>query len=164
MNRVYNKLIFREIFNLNFQGSWYIKVMSVNKDDENATLILDMSSRHMIKWPTQITPSWHAFDIIWNIASKNLSTDSEGSVFQVLEGVVYYVDPTSSSNAMNAFVGSKECVCIPLSGICKALGRTCRPQRVNSILYSLCHCLLRPIKVLPKTLFLHIRSTLKDCK
>ena len=48
--------------------------------------------------------------------SKNLSTDSEGSVFQVLEGVVYYVDPTSSSNAMNAFVGSKECVRIPLSG------------------------------------------------
>ena len=36
--------------------------------------------------------------------------------FQVLEGVVYYVDPTTTSNAMNAFVGSKERVRIPLSG------------------------------------------------
>ena len=31
-------------------------------------------------------------------------TNNEGSVFQVLEGVVYYVDPTTSSNAINAFV------------------------------------------------------------
>ena len=30
--------------------------------------------------------------------------DSEGGIFQVLEGVFYYVDPTTSSNAMNAFV------------------------------------------------------------
>ena len=28
--------------------------------------------------------------------------------FQVLEGVIYYVDPITSSNVMNAFVGSKE--------------------------------------------------------
>ena len=49
------------------------------------------------------------------MASESTSADIEGSVFQVLEGVVYYVDPTTS-NAMNAFVGSKECVRIPLSG------------------------------------------------
>ena len=47
--------------------------------------------------------------ILWpNMASESTSADSEGSVFQVLEGVVYYVAPTTSSNAMNAFVGSKE--------------------------------------------------------
>ena len=36
----------------------------------------------------------------------------------MVDGVVHYVDPTTSSNAMNAFVDSKECVCvrIPLSG------------------------------------------------
>jgi len=51
------------------------------------------------------------------MASESISTDSEGSVFQVLEGVVYYVDPTTSSNTMNAFVGrSKEQVRIFLSG------------------------------------------------
>ncbi|PFX18899.1 hypothetical protein AWC38_SpisGene16698 [Stylophora pistillata] len=50
------------------------------------------------------------------MASESTSEDIEGSVFQVLEGVVYYVDPTTSSNAMNAFVGSKERVRIPLSG------------------------------------------------
>ena len=38
------------------------------------------------------------------MASENLSTDSEGGIFQVLEGVVYYVDPTTFSNVMNAFV------------------------------------------------------------
>ena len=48
--------------------------------------------------------------------SENLGTNSEGSVFQVLEGVFYYVDPTTSSNTMNVFVGSKECECIPLLG------------------------------------------------
>ena len=54
--------------------------------------------------------------ILWsNMASESTSADSEGSVFQVLEGVVYYVDPTTSSNAMNAFFGSKERVRIPLS-------------------------------------------------
>ena len=47
------------------------------------------------------------------MASESTSTDSEGRVFQVLEGVVYYVDPTISSNAMNAFLESKECVRIP---------------------------------------------------
>ena len=78
--------------------------MSVNKDKQNAMLILDMCRCHMIKWLARITLSWRAFDIIWNMASENLSTDSEGSDFQVLEGVVYYVDPTTSSNAMNAFV------------------------------------------------------------
>ena len=54
--------------------------------------------------------------ILWsNMASENTSAESAGSVFQVLERVVYYVDPTSSSNAMNWFVGSKERVRIPLS-------------------------------------------------
>ena len=37
------------------------------------------------------------------MASESPSVDSEESVFQVLQGVFYYVDPTSS-NAMNAFV------------------------------------------------------------
>ena len=50
------------------------------------------------------------------MASESTIADSEGSVFQVLEGVVYYVDPTTTSNAMNAFIGSKERVRIPLSG------------------------------------------------
>ena len=58
----------------------------------------------MIKWLAQITLSWGVFDITWNMASKNLSTDSEGGIFQVLEGVVCYGDPTTLSNAMNAFV------------------------------------------------------------
>jgi len=49
-------------------------------------------------------------------ASGSTSADIEESVFQVLEGVVNYVDPTTSSNAMNAFVGSKERVCILSSG------------------------------------------------
>ena len=44
-----------------------------------------------------------------------MTRDSVESVFQVLEGVIYYVDQTTSSNAMNVFVGSKEHVCIPLS-------------------------------------------------
>ena len=64
----------------------------------------------------------------------------EGSVFQVLECVVNYVDPITSSNAMNAFVGSKERVRIPssagkallLASVCKARGRTCRPQGGSS--------------------------------
>ena len=50
------------------------------------------------------------------MASENLSMDCEGSFFQVLECVVYYVNPAASSNAMNAFVGSKERVPIPLPG------------------------------------------------
>ena len=50
------------------------------------------------------------------MASENLSMDCEGSFFQVLECVVYYVNPATSSNAKNAFVGSKERVPIPLSG------------------------------------------------
>ena len=37
-----------------------------------------------------------------NMASESTSADIEGSVFQVLECVVNYVDPTTSSNAMNA--------------------------------------------------------------
>ena len=55
-----------------------------------------------------------SFEIWSNMASESTSADIEGSVFQILEGVVYYVDPTTSSNAMNAFVGSKERVRIPL--------------------------------------------------
>ena len=39
-----------------------------------------------------------SFEIWSNMASETTSTDSEGSVFQVLEGVVCYVDPTTSSN------------------------------------------------------------------
>ncbi len=54
-----------------------------------------------------------SFEIWTNMASESTSADSEGSVFQVLEGVAYYVNPTTSSNAMNAFVESKECVRIP---------------------------------------------------
>ena len=49
------------------------------------------------------------------LASESTSADIEVSVFQVLEGVVNYMDPTTSSNAMNAFVGSKERVRIPSS-------------------------------------------------
>ena len=80
--------------------------MSVNKDKQNAMHILDMCRYHndQNKWLAQITLSWRVFDIIWNMANKNLSTDSEGGIFQVLEGVVYYVDPPTSSNTMNAFV------------------------------------------------------------
>ena len=106
------------------------------------------------------------------MASKNLSTDSEGSVFQVLEGVVYYVDPTTSSDAMNAFVvewQQRACTysfiekALLLTAIWKARGKTCTPQRVNSVLYSPCNCLMRPMKVLAKILFLHICTKLKDC-
>ena len=50
------------------------------------------------------------------MASESTSADIEGSVFQVLEVVVNYVNPTTSSNAMNAFVGSKERVRILSSG------------------------------------------------
>ena len=57
-----------------------------------------------------------SFEIWSNMASESTSANIEGSVFQVLEGVVYYVDPTTSSNAMNVFVGSKERVRIPLLG------------------------------------------------
>ena len=57
-----------------------------------------------------------SFEMWSNMASGSTSADIEGSVFQVLESVVNYVDPTTSSNAMNAFVGSKERVRIPSSG------------------------------------------------
>ena len=76
--------------------------MSINKGEQSATLILDMSRHHMIKWLVWITPSWHAFDIIWNIVSENLTTDVEGSVFQV------------------SFIGKA----LVLAGIFKAIGRT----------------------------------------
>jgi len=65
----------------------------------------------------------------------------EGSIFQVLESVVNYVDPTTSSNAINAFVGSKERVRIErlrigkallLASVRKARGRTCRSQGGSS--------------------------------
>jgi len=51
-----------------------------------------------------------------DMASGSTCKDIEGSVFQVLEGVVNYVDPATSSNAMNVFVGSKDRVRIPSSG------------------------------------------------
>ena len=57
-----------------------------------------------------------SFESWSNMASESTSADIEGSVFQVLECVVNYVDPTTSSNAMNAFVGSKERVRISSSG------------------------------------------------
>ena len=57
-----------------------------------------------------------SFEIWSNMVSESTSADIEGTVFQVLEGVVYYVDPTTSSNVMNSFVGSKQRVRIPLSG------------------------------------------------
>jgi len=50
------------------------------------------------------------------MASESTSVDIEGSVFQVLEGVVNHVAPTTSSNAMNGFVGSTGHVRIPSSG------------------------------------------------
>jgi len=53
-----------------------------------------------------------SFEIWSNMASGSTSADIEGSV----EGVVNYVDPTTSSSAMNAFVGSKERVRILSSG------------------------------------------------
>ena len=51
-----------------------------------------------------------------NVCNRRLFSIPRKNVFQVLEGVVYYLDPTTSSSAMNAFVGSKERVRIPLSG------------------------------------------------
>ena len=77
-----------------------------------------MSRRHMTCLDNSAV-TWNdfmSFQIWSNMASKSTSADIEGSVFQVLKGVVYYVHPTTSSNVMNAFVGSKECVRIPLSG------------------------------------------------
>ena len=69
------------------------------------------------------------------MASESTSADIEGSVLQVLECIVNYVDPTTSSNAMNAFVGGKRACAycfignaLLLASICKARGRTCRPQ------------------------------------
>ena len=52
------------------------------------------------------------------MASENLSTDSEGSVFPSFGRccLLCYVDPTTSSNAINAFAGSKERVRVALSG------------------------------------------------
>jgi len=55
-------------------------------------------------------------------ASGGTSADIEGSVFQVLEGVVNHMDPTTSPNAMNTFVGSKERVRVLSSG------KHCSPQ------------------------------------
>ena len=66
------------------------------------------------------------------MASESTSADIEGSVLQVLEGVVYYADPTTFSNAMNTFAGSKERLRIGkallLGSVCRARGITCRPQ------------------------------------
>ena len=80
--------------------------------------ILDISRRHMTPMNNSAVTcnDFMSFEIWSNMASESIITDSEGSAFQVLEGVVYYVDQRTSSNAMNAFVGSKERVRIPLSG------------------------------------------------
>ena len=77
-----------------------------------------MSRRHMTRIDNSgvTCNDFKSFEIRSNMASESTSADIEGSVFQVLEGVVYYMDPTTSSNAMNVFVGSKERVRIPLSG------------------------------------------------
>jgi len=56
-----------------------------------------------------------SFEIWSNMVRESTSADIKGSVFQVLEGVANYVDPTASSNAMNAFVGSKDRERIPSS-------------------------------------------------
>ena len=79
------------------------------------------------------------FEMWSNMASESTSADIEGSVLQVLECVVNYVDPTTSSNAMNAFVGGKRACAysfignaLLLASVCKARGRTCRPQGGSS--------------------------------
>ena len=59
--------------------------------------------------------------------------------FQVLEGVVYYVDPTTSSNAMNAFVGNNERVHIPLSGTHSSNNEVLQVMKCNQF----CLCRLR---------------------
>ena len=48
-----------------------------------------------------------------------------------------------------------------LAGISKARGRTRRPQRVKSVfvLYSLCHCLMRPTKLPAKIVLAHTHYT-----
>ena len=47
-----------------------------------------------------------------------------------------------------------------LAGISKAHGRTCRPQRVNSVfVLSLCHCLMRPTKLPAKIVLAHTHYT-----
>ena len=70
-----------------------------------------------------------SFELWSNMVNESIITDSEGSVFQVLEGVVYYMDP------MNIFK-CNECVCwqqrafaysfigkkLLLASVCKARG------------------------------------------
>ena len=51
-----------------------------------------------------------------NVCNRRLFSIPCKAFFQVLEGLVYYVDPTTSAKAMNVFVGGKERVRIPLSG------------------------------------------------
>ena len=77
-----------------------------------------VSARHMrTRLNSAVTCNdFLSFERWSNMASESTSADIEESVFQVLECVVNYADPTTSSNAMNAFVGSKERVRIPSSG------------------------------------------------
>ena len=55
--------------------------------------ILDMSRRHMTRMDNSAVTcnDFMSFEIWSNMASESTSADSEGSVFQVLEGVVYYM-------------------------------------------------------------------------
>ena len=43
-------------------------------------------------------------------------------------------------------------------------GQSCQAKRENIVLYRLCYYLTRPVKLLAKIFFLHIRTTLKACK
>ena len=146
------------MFNLNFRGTW----MSVNKDEQNARIIPDMSNRHMIKWLAR----WRAFDIIWNKANEQWGKRFP-SFWKVLS--IMWIQQHPQMQWMRLLrSGSKERVrqysfignALLLAGICKARGRTCR----RSCDCVICHCLMRPIKVLAKILLLHIRTTLKDFK
>ena len=83
----------------NIRDTCYVKVKSVNKMHAHHALpsppILDISRRHMIRINNFAVTynDFMSFEIWSNMASESIITDSEGSVFQVLEGVVYYVDP-----------------------------------------------------------------------
>ena len=51
-----------------------------------------------------------SFEIWSNMASGSTSADSEGSVFKVLEGVIYYVDLTCDHVSLCFSCGGKECL------------------------------------------------------
>ena len=51
-----------------------------------------------------------SFEIWSDMAGGSASADSEGSVFKVLEGVVYYVDLTCDQVPLCFSCGGKECL------------------------------------------------------